>query len=69
MIYEFENEENEKNLKNIIHKVKKCQKIIEEEEIKLNIFINEKENKIKYIKSLFKDYKERNLTIIFFIIY
>lgn len=47
MIYEFENEENEKNLKNIIYKVKKCQKIIEEEEIKLNKFINEKENKIK----------------------
>ena len=60
----FTDFENNLRLNEIKDKIKKSQKIIEDEEKKLNVFVEELENKIKNLKNMFKDYKERNLKII-----
>ena len=65
-IFDFENIENEKMIQIIIDKINKSQKIIKDEEKKLNKFLEEIDNKIKAIKNIFKIYKERNQKIISF---
>ena len=63
--YDFENKGNNKKIKEIIEKVQRCEKIINDEENKLNLFLKEIENKINSLKMIFKDYKERNLKLIY----
>ena len=63
-IYDFGNKEKDNIIKQVLENVRKCEQIIEDEEKKLNNFIDEVEKKINAIKNMFKDYKERNQKII-----
>lgn len=63
-MYYFDDSSNKDVINEIIKKVNKCEKIIENEEKKYNNLLEELNNKIKTIKSMFNDYKERNMKII-----
>ena len=63
-IYYFDDSRNKDVINEIIKKVNECEKIIEDEEKKYNNFFEELNNKIKTIKSMFNEYKERNMKII-----
>ena len=63
-IYYFDDSRNKDVINEIIKKVNECEKIIEDEEKKYNNFLEELNNKIKTIKSMFNEYKERNMKII-----
>jgi len=65
-IYDLERCDGEKKIKEVINNIKKLKKIIEDEEIKFNIFLEEIENKIKALKIMFNNYKERNMNAIKF---
>ena len=63
-IYKFNDEENKIN--EIKNNIKKCEEIIEKEEINYNHCIKKFEEKINILKNLFEDYKKRNSKIISF---
>ena len=65
-IFDLKKNKNERKIQIIKENIKKCQIIIEEEEKNFNLFLKDIQNKIKAIKNVFEDYKERNLRIISF---
>ena len=65
-IYVFDEIENIQKIFDIEEKVKECEKIIENEEKKLNDLLKELKNKIKTLTKMFDKYKERNMKIISF---
>ena len=63
-IYVFDDTNNKKEINDIIDYINKIKVIIENEEDKLNKFVNELNNKIDILKKMFNEYKTRNLKII-----
>jgi len=59
-IYSFDNPKNKTKIKEVIKNLNKFEEIIKSEEINLNNYILELKNKIKSLKEIFKEYKERN---------
>ena len=65
-IYNFEQNKYKGKIKEIIDNVEKLKTIIDNEELELNIFLEDIENKIKALKQIFNNYKERNMKSITF---
>ena len=62
--YNLCDSDNDKKIKKINENLSKCEKMIIDEEKKLNNYIEEIDNKNETLKYLFKKYKERNIKII-----
>jgi len=63
-IYYFDEWANKNKIKVIIEKINEIKEIIKNEEKKLNKVLEELNNKIKILKTMFNDYQKRNLSLI-----
>jgi len=65
-IYSFDNPINKSKINEVIENLNKFEEVIKSEELNLNNYIEELENKIKSLKEIFNKYKERNKAIFLF---
>ena len=59
-IYSFDDPKHKIKIEEVINNLNKLEEILKSEEITLNIYLMELENKIKSLKEIFNKYKERN---------
>ena len=67
LIYSFAEENNKEEINEVIKNFNKFAEIIQSEEKTLNNYLVELENKIKSLKEIFNQYKERNISYFLFI--